>query len=406
MATRMGSRPSSPATLRHVRKPVQRIALGGVSPKMHGPSVRGIETPVAPHGIAPAAGAFPDFIYNGGPVVTCPFIYTSFWGSLWLSDPGHIEAAGRLTQFQQDLVNSDFMNVLSQYGVGTGNGSGLFMQASFVSNVPNQLTDADIQGIIQSCIDAGTLPEPLANNTTNVLIIYLDENTEENDPSLGIVMCEPTSDNAFGYHYFFTTAAGNPFYYAVIPGLDDTCLTESCPDDAFCSLHLAQTQEQRRTQVTSHEFAEMCTDPELNAWTSPSAGECGDICNGEADSIVGTTSPNVWDVQKQYSKYDDLNTNGASYCLSQNPTAEPKLSPGPSGVSAELTSARRMGMFKAFLPLPSARYDARTNVSSIDEREIELYVRKMFYPIGHQRVFSDLPSVLRQFANVVERRKR
>jgi hypothetical protein len=239
-----------------------------------------------------------------------------------------------------------------------------------------------------------------------VFIIYLDENTEENDPNLGIVMCEPTSDTAFGYHYFFTTAAGNPFYYAVIPALDDTCLTESCPDDNFCSLHLSQTQEERRTQVTSHEFAEMCTDPQLNAWTSPSVGECGDICNGEADSIVGTTSSNVWDVQRQYSKYDDLNTNGAVYCLSQNSTPEPALSPGPSGVTSSLASARRMGEVTPFLPLPSMRYDARTNVSSMDERHIELYMRTLFRGVGHKRVSSDFPALLRNMATVLERRNR
>jgi hypothetical protein len=76
--------------------------------------------------------------------------------------------------------------------------------------------------------------------------------------------------------------------------------------------------------------------------------------------------------QLEHSCEGGLNTNDASYCLSQNPTPEPKLSPGPSGVSAELTSARRMGMFKAFLAIPSVRYDARTNVSSMDERETEI----------------------------------
>ena len=42
-------------------------------------------------------------------------------------------------------------------------------------------------------------------------------------------------------------SAGNVFPFAVVPGLTDTCLQNSCPgDDAGCNLHLAQTQEQRR----------------------------------------------------------------------------------------------------------------------------------------------------------------
>jgi hypothetical protein len=44
-----------------------------------------------------------------------------------------------------------------------------------------------------------------------------------------IVMCEANSDTAFGYHNFFTTTAAHKCYYAVVPGLDDTCLTGVVP---------------------------------------------------------------------------------------------------------------------------------------------------------------------------------
>src|SRR5262249_26525350 len=161
---------------------------------------------------------------------------------------------------------------------------------------------------------------------------FLDEGVAVNDPGLGIVMCEAAGDTAFGYHFDFVTAAGNEFYYAVIPGLDDACLKHSCSSDAGCSLHLSQTQEQRRTQVTSHEFAEMVTDPKFKTgWWGPSSDENGDICNGEADFI--TVSSRTWDVQRQYSKTDDINTNGASFCLTEAPSPIPKLSPGPSGLT-------------------------------------------------------------------------
>ena len=276
--------------------------------------------------------AFPGFIYNGGPVVTSPVVYTSFWGALW-SDADHQAAAGRLNQYVQDLLNSDFMNVLSQYGAGAGNGSGSFAQASFVPDAPNQLTDADIQNIIQSSINSGQIPEPPANNASEVLIIFLDENTEENDPNLGVVLCEPSGDTAFGYHNNFTTAAGNPFSYAVVPALDDACLENSCGGSPGCTLQLSQTQEQRRTQVASHEFAEMLTDPiPPTGWydsTDPNSGECGDICNGESDTITGTLTGNVWTVQRIYSSTDDTASGGSNYCLSQAPSPEPLLPGGP-----------------------------------------------------------------------------
>ena len=139
-------------------------------------------------------------------------------------------------------------------------------------------------------------------------------------------MCEPTGDNAFGYHFFFTTAEGNSCYYSVIPSLDDTCLINTGCSGGGCSLSLSQTQEQRRTQVTSHEFAEMATDPAFpSGWFGPASDENGDICNGEADSI--TVGANTWDVQRTYSKTDDIATNGASFCLTTAPNPIPKLSP-------------------------------------------------------------------------------
>jgi len=281
---------------------------------------------------APGQPAFPGFVYNGGTVITSPVVSTSFWGALW-SDSAHQAAAVRLNQFVQDLLNSNYMNVLSQYGVGTGAGSGTFGQSSFVGNAPSQLIDADIQNLIQANINAGAIQEPPAGNTSRVLIIFFDENIEENDPNLGVVLCEPAGDNAFGYHHSFTTAAGNPFYYSIIPGLDDACIQNSCGGDPGCSLAPGLTQEQRRTQVASHEFAEMVTDPvPPTGWydqRDPNSGELGDICNGQSDTITPTAGSNVWTVQRIYSKFDDQQSNGSTYCLSQVTSPEPPLPGGP-----------------------------------------------------------------------------
>ncbi len=296
--------------------------------------VLGVVSARKPSRSAAVAGkpAFPGFVYNGGPVISNPILYTSFWGALW-GDSAHQTAAQRLNQFAQDLLNSNFMNVLSQYGAGKGIGSGSFGKASFVSTVPSQLSDTDIQKVIQSSINSGAIPEPPANNSSHALIVLLDENTEVKDSSLGVVMCEPSGDTAFGYHNSFTTAAGNPFYYGVIPALDDACIQNSCGAGSGCSLQLSQTQEQRRTQVTTHEFAEMVTDPNPpTGWydqSDPNSGECGDICSGESDTITGTTSSNIWTVQRIYSKYDDEQSNGSNYCVSQANSPDPALAGGP-----------------------------------------------------------------------------
>jgi hypothetical protein len=279
-------------------------AFGGVSPRRAAPAAP------AQGGLVPAAAAHADFTYNGGAVIRSPQVYTTFWGPQW-SDATHAVRADRMNQFIQDLLNSDYMNVLSQYGVGSGTGAaGAFIAASFVPNVASQLDEATIAQVIQSSIDAGTLPEPPATDNNIVLVIYLDETIAVDQP--GLRMCEPSSDNAFGFHFDFVTSAGNEFYYAVIPALDDNCIRNTCPQ-GNCSLQTTQTQEQRLTQVTSHEFAEMCTDPKFQAgWYGPVSDENGDICNGQAATI--TVGANTWTVQSQYSKTDDEQSSGATVC--------------------------------------------------------------------------------------------
>jgi hypothetical protein len=371
---------------------------GGVHSTGGEPATRGLKIVSEPSGRVPAAAAFPNFSYHGGPVITCPQIYSTFWGTDWLSDPTHLARAATMSQFLSDLVVSPYMNVLNQYGTGS---LGFFIRASFVSNVATTLTDPAIHGVIQNCINAGVLPEPPATNNSIGLFIYLDETIGINDPADGLVLCEASGDTAFGYHSFFTTAAGNPFYYAVMPSLSDQCLKESCANDGGCSLHLAQTQLQRLTQVTSHEFAEMLTDPQLNAWWDSSSGsEIGDICNGEADSL--TVGANTWDVQREYSKTDDINSNGVNYCISQAPNTIPKLPGGPATIAAGVARVTELGALRSFLPLPPISFDAEAQQVSMSEQHVLDYFDKLLRPFRPTHLVPDLPNLLRAFASVLE----
>jgi hypothetical protein len=268
-------------------------------------------------GRAVAAAADPGFGYQGGPIIANPQVHASFWGANW-TDATHAPRRADLLQFVQDFLASDYMNTLSQYGVGNGAGQcGTWLGASDLPTAAGQMSDSDIHTSIQSMINAGTLPEP-ASPSEIALLIFLDETIEIDDTNMGIVMCEPQQDTAFGYHFFFTTAAGNQFYYSVVPALDDTCLKNSCAQDNACSLHLAQTQEQRQTQVASHEFSEMVTDPEISAWRDPNTGaENGDNCNGQSGTI--TVDGRTWTVQLMYSKTDDQNGQPACVLGPANP---------------------------------------------------------------------------------------
>ena len=137
-------------------------------------------------------------------------------------------------------------------------------------------------------------------------------------------MCEPTSDSSFGFHESFITASGNVCAFAVVPSLIDSCLINACPDENRCALHLSQSQEQRQTQIASHELAEVFSNPHSNAWAQ-GALENGDICNGKSATL--TIGQNVWTVQRIYSKWHDMNTNGSTYCVAEVPEPLPSLLP-------------------------------------------------------------------------------
>ncbi len=271
-----------------------------------------------PTGLAGAApvSAHPNFMYHGGPVVVNPQVYTVFLGD-WVSAQNQ-DRAKRLNQFIIDLLNSTYMNILSQYGCGS---TGSFIQSTFITNSNLNLKDVDIRAILQDAINSNRIPEP--KNPSNINIIYLDNVTGVKDTD--ITICEPANDNAFGYHDFFNTSSGNSCYYAVVPGLIDDCLRKSCGSDSSCSLQLAQSQEQRQTQVTSHEFSEMISDAQLSAWFDPKDGENGDICNGQTGTM--TVGGNVWTVQLMYSKTDDDNSNGKITCISSVVNPYPSLIP-------------------------------------------------------------------------------
>jgi hypothetical protein len=377
----------------------ERIAWGGVSPVPQKAAAYGLQSVSDLQGPIITAAANPQFSWHGGPIVPNPQVFSSFWGQTW-TKPANQKRATRLNQYLKDLLQSKYMNILTQYGVGQGAGaSGFFVKSTFVNNVPAVLTDKEIGQIIQKGIDTGTFPEP-GNPTNNVLMVFLGEGIAINDPATDLVLCNPVHDSAFGYHSFFKTTKGHPFYYSIIPSLNNTCITVTCPSDANCSLHLSENQEQRQTQVASHEFAEMVTDPQLNAWFDAGSGaENGDICNGESGTIK--VGPNTWTVQRMYSKFDDVKSNGASFCVTEPANPIPRLSPGPPAAhpSAVGNALPSEGGVSHLLPLPTVHFDTKSGKARMDPGELRDYVKRIFSPLGDEKVITNLASFLKEAAD-------
>lgn len=380
--------------------------FGGVNAITRKRSLAGHGTGALPVRGPVGSAAFSGFTYHGGPVIGCAQVYATFWGDQWLTDPASTQRAGRLAQFLKDFLASSYMNILSQYGCGNGPGSaGIFFRSGFVSGVPTNLDETSIHSTLQSVVNNGAIPEPSNNGnkwSTPVAIIFLADNIAVNSANLGAVMCEANGDTAFGYHWNFTTTAGHALCYSVIPGLTDACLKQSCPNnDAGCSLHLAETQEQRQTQVTSHEFSEMVSDPQLTAWFDPNHGENGDICNGVTGTI--TVGPNTWNVQRMYSHFDDIQSNGASVCALNPASPIPELSGGPTSGLSTAAQLKLMpaGSFDRLLPLPPFHHDYKSGKTSVKKEDMQAYIGNITHPLQHTDVFGDLASFLRDAAKAV-----
>lgn len=380
----------------------ERIAWGGVSPVPQKAAGYGLQLVSNLQGPTITAAANPKFSWHGGPIVPNPQVFSSFWGPTW-TKPANQRRATRLNQYLKDLLQSKYMNILTQYGVGQGAGAaGSFIKSTFVNDVPAVLSDKKVSKIIQQGIDNGTFPEP-GNPTNNVLMIFLGEGISINDPASDLVLCHPIHDSAFGYHSFFKTTKGHPFYYSIVPSLNKTCITATCPSDADCSLHLSEDQEQRQTQVASHEFAEMVTDPQLNAWFDASTGsENGDICNGESGTIK--VGPNSWTVQRMYSKFDDIKSKGASFSLTEPANPIPRLSPGPPAAHVSGVGHAQPGAPVGLLPLPTVHFDTKSGKARMDPKELRDYVKRIFSPLGEQQVITDLAAFLKEAAESLSKK--
>ncbi len=274
-------------------------------------------------GTATGPGTYANLLYQGGPVVYNPQLYTIFLGD-WSGTDKQTRLTN-LNQFVTDFLNSSYMNILAQYG-NTGT-TGNFIQSVQIADSSTSLTDGDLQTVIQTAINNSQLPEPVANSSI-VYIFFLDDSMVVTSESL----CE--TNGAFGYHNSFTTTANNGAYYAVVLGLTDACVTTVCsniPVGYYCSIDKSNTtQLQRQTQVASHELSEMFSDPLVGnglAWNDNdfSDGEIGDLCNGQVGTI--TVGTNVWNVQLMYSKWDDLITNGSAPCVATASSPYPSLVP-------------------------------------------------------------------------------
>jgi hypothetical protein len=328
--------------------------------------------------------------YNGGPVVSCPILYASFWGSYWQTKREAITAQATLTAFLGDLVHSTWMNVLAQYGVS----GGMFAQAQ------NFILPQDPNGTAQDGKDGLTLSTDACEQ--NLLGMIHDHTLPPpGDPRNGppVVICflndHVTTDRMpgnFGYHEHLVTPNGQPLIYAFVAWRNSI-------DDM--------------TETASHELAEMATNPlgsgkprdHLNGWIIPndrSGTEIADkddglLCQMGAHGFI-TEDGNTWKVTSMWSDVDDG-------CKFSADSPIPPIHPGPFSLATTMDAESHPDarLLRHLTPFPPMHIDPKTNRPYMKKTDLFAYYRKLFHPLRHERVFPGFPTFLRELASVLER---
>jgi hypothetical protein len=221
----------------------------------------------------------PTVSYFGGPLIPHVEVNTLFLGQQWLpSTPNNLsQLRNGLNSYLQALVNSPYMDMLGQFGVGRGsfNSTGV----EYLNNDPNMQSGMDdyhafvldgqteLQWSIVNAIQRGWVASPNANQ---LYIVFLPPGEQELGP--GGVWNNNPHGGFYGYHNTFQSQYGR-INYAVLPfpgGPNPIVPSVPTPFDSL-------------TSVISHELSEAVTDPiPGQGWYDRQYnGEIGDIVNGQ-----------------------------------------------------------------------------------------------------------------------------
>jgi hypothetical protein len=236
----------------------------------------------------------PTVTYHGGAVLPHVEVQGVYYGSDWYYNRTDYNMAGQLDGYLHFVVNSGYMDMLTNAGYWVGRGSAAPGRIDLSGiNKAYYLTDSAVRAELQRDINSGGIATPDANRLYVVFVepgVAIMNDHDNNSTSIR---------NFYGYHGAFLGTDGRGHYadihYAVIafpggynptvPGLN-----------AFQDL----------TEVSSHELAEGVTDPNVNyralGWYDDQRGEIGDIVNGQWIYYHGYV------VQKEANRFDQAMT--------------------------------------------------------------------------------------------------
>jgi len=211
-------------------------------------------------------------VYNKGPLIRNPQVFTIFWGTAW-QQPTSASLIPQLNGFFDYILSSPLMDQLAEYSVPQypiGHGSRIGTMTLTAPEVSGTVDDSQVQQMIEQQISGGAFP---ASNADLIYFLFL--------PS-GVTVTQGGSASCkvfCGYH----DAISDKIWYAVMP----------FPDCSGCASSFATFEA--LTVTASHELSEAITDPiPGEGWYDSQNGEIGDICAWQTKQVGQYTVQKEW----------------------------------------------------------------------------------------------------------------
>lgn len=205
---------------------------------------------------------------GGGAIGSALPVQLIFWGSAW-NDASVSPSAVSILGDVQNVLSGPFMSGLRQYGVRRCHFGGSIVVTDPAP--PATYEDDDVEDMIWALIDDNKFPDPDDPGGRNLYMVFMPPGTAYSGPG---------SRDIIGKHL----VASDYDFPADI-------------DNAWVGFVLTSPDLGTLTRAFFHELAEMCTDPEGDAWGVAGNQEIGDVCNASPQPLNGVTVEPYWSVE-------------------------------------------------------------------------------------------------------------
>lgn len=223
--------------------------------------------------------------FSGGAVVPHVQVEAVFYGTYWSTSDGQ-QSAADINTFLGYLVNSTFMDLMAEYGVGRGTllNNGI-VDPGLLGAVT--VSDATIQAQLAADITTARLPGASINT---LYIVFTPPNVSVTSGTQSSLL------DFFGYHDVFPIGTTGMVNYAVI--------ANPIGNGTNGSMTVFQTL----THAISHELSEAVTDPDGRGWADPVTGdEIADVVDqpGNIAFLNDYVVAGLWSVAQQSAVYPE-----------------------------------------------------------------------------------------------------